>query len=469
MIVCPTIMAASNGRTRQLLESMRGKASLVEVRIDGIPDPDLKAILRPPRPRVIVTNRSAREGGEFTGNAREQIELLRAAVAAGADAVDIEMRLGIGAVERLVREAGRGKIIVSRHDMRRMPPDLEMRFEEMMSTRAGIVKMAVTARDIGDNRRMFDLMAAARRRRRRFIGICMGERGEISRILAGRYGGYLSFASVPAEFPAAPGQIPFDAMKGLYRAERVDRRTRVFGLVGNPVAQSRGRYFHNGVFRRRSAPAVYVNFLVDDVGGFLGKFAGDVSGLSVTMPHKQAIVRYLDFLRGAAKETGVVNTVLRKGGKLTGWNTDYPAILALLKERTPLRNRKVVILGSGATARSMGFAASGAGARVTIAARTPSSARQLSSDLGCDWVPLESAWEAGPEIVMSAAPAGAIRVPARFLRRSMVVFEGAYAPEPTPLVREAVRAGCSTITGEDLFLRQAGLQSKLFFSLMGRA
>ena len=156
-----------------------------------------------------------------------------------------------------------------------------------------IVKIVTYARDLSDNLKMFELLKRAKSEKQKLIGLCMGDLGEISRILSPLFGGYLTFGSLETGQESAPGQIPAKTLKDIYRinAERSDFK--IYGVIGNPVSKSLGYLVHNRAFQEKGSPDIYVSFLVDNVEKFFNSFKDFFSGLSVTMPAKEQIMPLL--------------------------------------------------------------------------------------------------------------------------------------------------------------------------------
>lgn len=115
----------------------------------------------------------------------------------------------------------------------------------------------------------------------------MGERGVITRILASKYGGYLTFAAMSAGEESAPGQPSLSDMLNMYSCRTQSASTKVYGIIGNPVAHSRSPVLHNSCMQEVGFDGVYVPLLVDNMERFLPTFSSaDWAGFSVTIPHK---------------------------------------------------------------------------------------------------------------------------------------------------------------------------------------
>jgi shikimate 5-dehydrogenase len=233
------------------------------------------------------------------------------------------------------------------------------------------------------------------------------------------------------------------------------------------VRQSKGVCFHNRSFGASDTNAVYVNFLARDLRSFFAATSGFISGLSVTMPFKHEAVRYLDALGDdVSRRLRVVNTVVKRGADLVGYNTDYLAVLHLLR-RTGIRKKAVLVLGSGATAAVMALAAAELGGDVTISARSDGKARRLAKQLGCSFTPFHKRSRLTPALVLNGTPVGmagdAVRIlPRSFFRKGMTLFDAVMHPTATPLVRDALSRGSRVITGTRFFEQQAAMQSKIF-------
>ena len=474
MKVCPSIALPSMGETIREIRLLKKQFDLVEVRIDHIRDLDLEKLLASPRPRVIITNRRWDEGGKFRGEAKQQALILSRALDLGAEYVDIELRWGLTFFKKFLENYNRQRLICSSHNFQRTPKNLSAVYHRCRKTRAGIIKLATMANGISDNNIMFGVLQQARKDRQPIIGICMGEYGEATRIIGGKIGSLLTFGGTGASSKTGPGQLTVSELKTIFHVENISARTRIFGLIGNPVKQSRGIYFHNKRFHETKLDAVYLNFLVDDLSKFWNTFAGLVTGLSVTMPLKERIIPFLDSIDPDVASLRSINTVIKKKNTCTGYNTDYMALVDLLKRRTSLKGNHVLILGTGGTARAMICAAVSRGDVVTVLGRSHKKAESLAREFSCQWDFLENICLHRCDILMNATSVGMAGnnsssnslVPKNFLNRKMIVLDAVYTPPITTLVRHARTTGCSVITGQELFERQASIQSQLFMGTM---
>jgi 3-dehydroquinate dehydratase/shikimate dehydrogenase len=291
----------------------------------------------------------------------------------------------------------------------------------------------------------------------------MGEVGLPARLLALREGSALAYAPVAAA--TAPGQVSLQEMKHLYRAHALNHKTQVFGVIGDPVAHSLSPLLHNTAFIARKINAVYLPFLVNNLRDFL-KAVPDfgVRGFSVTIPHKQSIMRHLRDCDRLSAEIGAVNTVVvRRNGSLYGCNTDYVGVLRALEKKLTLSKSRVLILGAGGSARAAAFALSRAGAAVYICARREAAARELARAVGGQVIPRRTLRTESFDAILNATPVGmyphdAISPLAGGELHCRIVMDLIYRPEKTQLLKMAARKRIATVSGVEMFLAQGFAQ-----------
>ncbi len=306
--------------------------------------------------------------------------------------------------------------------------------------------------------------------RRNVIAVPMGEIGLPGRVLALRHGSALAYAAVGEK--TAPGQLALDKMKNLYRADKLDRRSRVYGVIGNPVAHSLSPLLHNTGFIARHMNDVYLPFLVPDLRDFLSAVGPlGIHGFSVTLPHKRAILRHLDDCDPLAAAIGAVNTVVVRGnGKLYGYNTDYVGVLRALQRRVALRGSRVLIYGAGGAARAIAFALVQAGAIVNVCARRSAEARKLARAAGGEAIERRHLRGEFFDAIINATPVGMHpRASASPLRADelncRLVFDSIYRPMQTRLLQLASKRGIEIVSGVDMFIAQGTAQWEIWTGL----
>jgi 3-dehydroquinate dehydratase/shikimate dehydrogenase len=416
------------------------------------------------RVTLIATCRRAVAGGKFPGSVARQMEFLRGAAAAGCEWVDLE----IESAEKISREEFRGlrrsaRVLVSFHDFRRTPSDLRRVTKRLARVGADAIKIAAQARGLRDALRVLETARIGRR----VVAVPMGDAAGAARILALRAGSAMAYA--PLGDATAPGQISLQEMTSLYRADRLTRRTRVYAVIGDPIGHSLSPQLQNAGFRARRMDAVYVPVLVRDLRDFLAAIGPlGIAGFSVTLPYKEVILRHLDDCDPLAAEIGAVNTVVvRGGGKLFGYNTDYVGVLRPLERRLPLVGSSVLVLGAGGSARAVAFALSRAGANIRICARRAERARALSRAVGGEAIERRALRSEFFDAIVNATPVGMFPrsgespLEARELN-CRLVFDLIYRPAETRLLRLARRRGIETVSGLEMFVAQGTAQWEIW-------
>jgi len=464
-MLCVSLMPETTEGALSDLAAASRRADIAEIRLDAMREFNLARLLRAPPCPVIITFRPTREGGLYVGPESSRIATLRDAARLGADYIDIEHD-SVAALGRIP-----AKRIVSYHNLAGTPADLAAVYARIAATGADVVKVAVTANHILDTVPVLRILRDARVPT---IALSMGERGRLTRILAPKFGAFLTYAAPAAGLEAGPGQVTVAEMRDLYRADRIGPATRVYGVIADPVGHSLSPAIHNAAFAEADLDAVYLPLWVEgDPAAFVTAMREfDFDGYSVTIPHKQAVMAALDEIEPLALRIGAVNTVERRSdGSLFGTNTDWTAGVASIEAavgRDWLRGKRALILGAGGVGRAMAFGLKNRGAQVIITDVDPERAHALAIDVGVRTCDLGLVAEVTCEILLNCTPVGmhpatdASPVPASVLREGLVVYDAVYNPIETRLIREARQAGCRTVAGIDHFIRQAVEQFELW-------
>lgn len=526
-LVCVPITVVEPHRAAEEAEAAaRAGADAVEFRFDGMLEHDVDAgqieaarrlVKGSPLP-VIATCRIASEGGGYAGSDDARAELFSALVASDAPPrwLDVEwaawsrsasLRAAVaGALREANTREARCTLILSTHDFDGRPPDLLRRLRAMgEEPLAGVHKVAYRARSLRDNLEIAELL---RHRERPTIALAMGEFGLTSRVLAPKWGGFLTFAALRSEAVTAPGQPTVDELLGLYRFRSISRTTAVYGVVGWPVAHSMSPGVHNAGFGAAEIDAVYLPLPVPEewehfkatVGAMAAEPLLGLRGLSVTAPHKRRLVRLAReegwSIERRAERTGAANTLaLSEEGRGSVHDTDGPAAASMLEESLGgLRGARVMLLGAGGVARSIGAALVEQGAEVVVRARREAQAEELEGELRAmrggqdpsagpspDALRASTSPQGGEvgavvDAVVNCTPAGmagggaegeaalADEELARLvgMNPSLVVMDTVYRPLETPLLAAARGLGARTLDGATMFVRQAQAQFALW-------
>jgi 3-dehydroquinate dehydratase/shikimate dehydrogenase len=475
----PASICVVIGRTRhkmmqvEIQEAAKRGAGFLELRLDFLAKaPDFHRLLADKPCPMIATVRRPVVGGRWGGSEPARKMLLRQAIVAGFDWVDLETDIA----DEIPRFKD-VKRIISYHNMREVPDDLEEIHTRMCRQDADVVKIAVRAQGPSDNLRALKLL---RRPAKPTVAMCMGDLGAPSRVLAARFHPPFTYAAFNKERGIAPGIPSFDEMRRIYNYDKINADTSVFGVVGDPIAHSLSPLIHNTAFRKLGMNAVYLPFRVPrgELGDFLKEFEFfPVNGYSVTIPHKEAAALLAVQKDPTTTATNAANTLLRADEGFAAFNTDYLAARDSLLANFPgvsegapptLHSRTVLLLGAGGVARAVAHMLHREGALVTISNRTADRAMKLKEEVGCRVIDWEGRHSVPCDILVNCTSVGMhpnvdeSPVHPSMFKPGLIVFDTIYTPETTLLIKEARARACHVITGVDMFVRQAALQFQLF-------
>lgn len=483
-------------------------AQLVEWRVDLLPgmegglDAAMRLVEASPLPSII-TCRPTWEGGLFDGEEAERLNLVRVLMDAAHPPRYVDIELQAWERERHWRAMfppsdngevrDRARLVLSAHDFDARPRDLLQAIARMAAEPScAAIKVAWFARSLRDNLEAFELLRA---RHKPMIALCMGPFGQVSRILAPKFGGLLTFASDQPGEETAAGQLTLGELSTTYRFHSISERTRVYGVIGWPVEHSRGPMTHNsafaaagfdGVYLRLPVPPEYEHFKAT-VGAMIDAAHLDFRGASVTLPHKEHLMRFVEERGGriddAARLAGAGNTlIVGSAGGLECRNTDSPAAVealcaAMAIETGALREKRIAILGAGGVARAIVGGLMPLACEIVIFNRNPDRASELvvwfTSQPGDEQTSTIRAGEMselsdGPfDVHINCTPLGMAGGPAPDesplpddapLGGACTVFDTVYEPQRTALIQQAEARGARVVTGLDMFARQAARQ-----------
>ena len=467
------------GRTRhkmvmiELDEAVKRGVERVELRLDFLAKAiDFKRLMPLKKCEWIATFRRREDGGRWAGSEAERQMVLRQAIIAGFDYVDLETDIA----DRVPR-FGKVKRIVSYHNLTETPPDLEEIHARLCAQDADIVKLAVTAQTPMDNLRVLKLIQNAPKPT---IAHCMGDLGTISRVLSLKYGAPFMYAAFNPERAIAPGLLTFEEIRRGYPLKTLNPATRVFAVIGDPIGQSLSPYLHNQLYKLHGLDAIYLPIRVprEHLTATIAAFeALPVEGYSVTIPHKEAAAVLAAGADDIVHLTKAANTLCRRDGRFHALNTDYTAALESLRTAppedeegkvVPLAGCDALILGAGGAARAVAHALKREGANLLVAGRTPARAELLAEEVGGKALDWEHRHSVDCHVVVNCTPLGMhpnvdeSPLHRGYLKPGMTVFDTVYNPENTLLIKEARARGCKTVSGTEMFARQAALQFTAF-------
>ncbi len=417
---------------------------------------------------VILTMRRVSDGGKCTMSERNRRAFLIETLKAGSFSyVDIEDDVKKNDIELCAREKG-VKIIRSYHNYEKVPEDIFSRILAL-SKRGDIAKVALTPNSVQDVITLFRINEELKDIDKIVIG--MGDWGVSTRILYKKMGSLLTFGSSVSKSNIAPGMISVKELKELYRADKINDRTGIYAVVGNPVMHSLSPCIHNKGFIAINYNAVYCPFQAESIKSFLLLAEMlKMRGFSVTVPFKVDILKYLGNITREVKLIGSCNTVIRVPNMWKGSNTDYYGFLSPIEsELDSGKIKTALVIGAGGAADAILSALTARGVKVTIINRTVEKARRLAARNNAQYDSLSNArkYEGCMDLIVQATKVGLSSekdnpIPLFKFTGKEIAYDIVYKPRMTAFLREASKKGCTLHYGIEMLLCQGKLQFESF-------
>jgi 3-dehydroquinate dehydratase/shikimate dehydrogenase len=472
--VCVAVIGSDANEIIEKAEALVRDNSFLEFRLDylskpGLALPRLKRFLDShPGTVVIATCRRVASGGKFRGSVASQLDVLGKASAAGCQMVDVELQTaGKCKPEQLQKLRARSALILSFHDFR-ATKKLDETLEKMLAHPADFYKIVATATTLSDNVTMIKFLTREGDRHS-LVGMCMGEQGIISRVLGVRASSIFTFAAATVGEETAPGQVAAQELRSVYRIEQVDVATRVYGVVGDPIAHSLSPALMNAAFRRENVNAVFLALHAKTLKDLLTCVREiPIHGISVTMPYKEAILAHLDNTDSHTSKIGACNTVVRaQDGKLYGFNTDAAGVVRPLERRlNTLEGARILVIGAGGAARAAVFGLKERGSEVYILNRSAAPAKKLAHQARARIVKRVDLKKLAFDVIINATPVGMGNTRETPLQEKEInaryVFDMVYDPAETRLLKLAKERGAQVIPGIEMFVHQAARQFEIW-------
>lgn len=477
--ICISICATTADELFEKIARAEPLADVIEVRFDCLKPTELEVVFdRLPQiaKKYLITYRPSEQGGKRVLPLSERIKFWSRAAKQleshdyfADHETDIDFPFGFS----------NERAIVSEHYFSGLPQHFVISHKAMVNLSGKIAKIAATCDKITDAIPLWELLRHAKADGSEIIPIAMGEAGKWTRILGLAHGAFMTYASLDADGATAPGQITAKDMIDVFRVKELDRVTEVFGIIAGDTTYSMSPYIHNPAFKASRMNRVFVPLQVADLGEFMRRMVNaethevelNFHGFSVTNPHKQSIIPFLDELDETAATIGAVNTVNIEDGKLYGYNTDAPGFIRpLLDTYGDITDARVAVFGAGGAARACIYALKQAGADVTVFARNDQAAENLVDEFEIKFEKLTAdGSRLKAELLINATPIGTkgatendTIATAEQLADTKLVYDLIYNPEETRLIREAKTAGCKTLGGLDMLIGQAKLQFEIW-------
>jgi len=250
--------------------------------------------------------------------------------------------------------------------------------------------------------------------------------------------------------------------------EKINSKTKIIGVVGNPIKHSKSPLIHNAALKEKKLNYQYLAFKVTDIKKAIDEMKElGIVGFSVTLPHKVLAINFVDKVDELSRKIGAINTIYNDNGKLFGYNTDCMGAINALKEKTQLSGKKVYVIGNGGASRAIIAGLCNEKAKVSVFCRDINKAKEFKKLFGCEVINIKEI-DKNCDILINTTPVGMypkineMPIKKEILNKKMIVFDIVYNPIETLLIKESKKIGCTVIYGTEMFLEQAYVQFKIF-------
>jgi 3-dehydroquinate dehydratase/shikimate dehydrogenase len=372
------------------------------------------------------------------------------------------------------------RVIRSCHLMNSTIRDVGAKVANMRITGHEIAKIACMPQNLQEVTRIFSQAHSLPDSEQ--ILCCMGDYGFPTRVLADKLHSHLTYTSPPATSASdiKLGHIDPKTLSELYHFQSINQHTEIFGITGFPLLHTLSPEIHNQAFCDQGKNAVYVPIRAKTIEEAL-EFADVVGlrGMSVTVPHKESVVAFLDTITDSVGHVGACNTIVRMdSGVWAGYNTDASGLAKALLDFTGTKNlsgARVSIIGAGGAAKAAAFAVKQLKGRACVFNRNPLKAKRLAARYHYRWAALTMdglpLLERYSDLIIQTTPVGMNAepdcegddpIPFYAFNGAEAVYDVIYTPETTPLLMRAKRAGCRVCNGRSMLDYQAYEQCRLF-------
>ncbi|MBN1914586.1 MAG: shikimate dehydrogenase [Parachlamydiales bacterium] len=372
------------------------------------------------------------------------------------DYFDIEYDLAGACIQDIRQKFPNIQWILSYHNFSRTPKNLTRILKNMKKYPARWYKIACMANSTNDALRMM-LFASSHSN---IIGLCMGEKGEITRILSPITKNPWSYAAISKSQKSAIGQRTVEELSSVYSYHSIGSTTKIYGLIGSPVHQSISHLSHNTLLRALHCNGVYIK--MDMTRKELDEFFRLIKtiplhGLSITTPLKTEVISFLDYIDIEAQKIGAVNTMTMHQGELHGHNTDGKGALDSIEQHTSVKRKKIAVLGAGGAARAIIYEAKKRGAIVSVFNRDVIKAQFIAKIFQIQGLSLDSVAFYDYDLLINAT-SSEDPVPKEAIKSSTIAMDIHTVPIMTPFLQKALEKNCRLIFGYEMFIYQAAYQ-----------
>ena len=373
----------------------------------------------------------------------------------------------------LVKKVKSIRLITSYHNYKKTPSKEKLQeiINDMSKYKPEIIKISTFCSKNQEAQQIMALQSQLAEKKIKYIILGMGEKGVITRIAGAIIGNEINFAPLSKKDATASGQLVRSDL------EKILKQIKICYFVADPVDHSLSPQMHNGGYKALGIENsfIYLRHLVkpEDLKRFIDqtKIDPNFRGASISIPHKVKVMNYLDSIDTVAYKIGAVNTIVKEGKQLKGYNTDYLGILSPLKKQgVNLKDKSAAILGAGGAARAAVYALVSSGAKVTIFNKSLEKAQGLAQEFNCQFDSLKNINKISEfDIVINTTsvgsnPADHALVAKNLIKPNQIIFDIVYTKDhpQTRLIKDSLTQKAKTISGVDMLIYQGAEQFKLF-------
>lgn len=464
---------------QQINLAIAGRAECIELRLDYLTELNLEAIthlLHQCPLRVIFTLRKPSQGGFYEKEEPQRLQDLLNLCKLNPDYLDLEYDIADFFLQSIRLHYPDIKLICSYHNFKETPADLLALFEILKNPCFYAYKIVTHATSTVDALRMVNFVYSLESRYL-LTGICMGEDGQCTRILSPVIGNAMNYVCLNKAYCTIAGQLTLNEYFNLYHLNKLNRTSKIYALLGDPVSLSVGHILHNQAIEFLNENAVYIKLRVtkNNLSQLISLTKGlPFGGLSITMPLKESILSLLDEIEYSSQPIQAINSVRYDQGKLIGFNSDGIGAIQALSTRVNITNQKMVILGAGGAARAIAYEALQHKAKVVVLSRTLNKAKKLADGLGCKSGALENLHKFKKRrytILINTLPHSAYSktmkkkwLKPKHLIPNILAMDIIYQPPYTQFLSLTQSAQCTCILGYETYIYQALIQIKHWFN-----
>jgi len=457
----------------QVVEAQTKPIDAVELRLDyfnPLNKTAIQQLVATCQHPIIFTLRKRDQGGKYQGTEEELLEAIQDLSNLNPHYWDIEYDVPPEFVTEFKTKFPKIELICSYHNFELTPNHLSSILQSMRHPAISIYKIATMAHSTLDSLKMLSFVKSMSSTIK-LAGMCMGECGSVSRILAPLVQSALTYTSLSKN---TLGQIDVVELTKTYRYQQLSPNTKIYALLGDPIEYSIGHYFHNDQLANHNQDAVYVKMKLKTEelkDFFLLAKQFPFYGLSITMPLKIAILPYVNSFSESAKRIQAINTITLKESIWFGDNTDGIGVLNLVEEIISVKNKHIVMIGAGGTSRAIISEAIKRGAKVTILNRSIKHGNQLAEEFHCSFIPLSKAERIireGYDVMINATPVGmqngiqGLPLQEEFILPHTILLDMVSNPEETLFLKTGRIKNCHCISGKRAFYYQAMEQERIW-------